>query len=191
MRKAFNFYQSYWEQIKLLNDKQKLEIFNAICKVQFLEVNIEDITFNNNILNIVWVGIKHSIDTSLKGFLSKQKALGNDIKAPLTKGGIEAPYQQVQGEEQEEVKGEEQCFVHSDFKECFNKWLTYKKEKKQTYKSEISIESAYNNLIKLSKNNKDVAVNIIEQSIANNWAGLFELKTKSNNFIKVKNDSDW
>lgn len=35
---------------------------------------------------------------------------------------------------------------------------------------------AYKKLIKLSDNNPKVATEIVEQSLANNWAGLFKLK---------------
>jgi hypothetical protein len=104
MRKAFNFYQSHWEQIKLLDDKQKLDLFNSICSVQFLEVNIEDIYFEDKITQLVWTGIKHSISTSITGFINKNKALNKEVIIPLAKGGIKAPTQQLKGEEQEEEK---------------------------------------------------------------------------------------
>lgn len=114
-RKAFNFYSSHWEQIKLLNKKQQLELLISICQVQFLEINIEDIEFKDNISTLVWTGIKHSIETSIKGFVSKQKGLGNIVDIPLSKPlgkGIQnpkqAPYQQGEEKGEEEEKEEEQ-----------------------------------------------------------------------------------
>ena len=104
-RKAFNFYQSHWEQIKLLNDTQKLELFNAICSVQFMEVNIDDIKFKDNISVLVWTGIKHSISTSISGFVNKNKSLNKDVAIPLSKGGNDTPKHtpclQLKGEEEE------------------------------------------------------------------------------------------
>jgi len=66
------------------------------------------------------------------------------------------------------------------FKQSCIKWLKYKKERKETYKSETSINSFFNKLVKLSNNNPTIAAEIIEQSIANNWAGIFEIKNKVN-----------
>lgn len=116
-RKAFNFYNSHWEQIKLLNKKQQLELVIAICKVQFFEINIEDIEFKDNISTLVWTGMKHSIETSMKGFVSKQKGLKKIVDIPLAKGlgkgngnPTQGPYQEEeeQGEEEEEEQEEEQ-----------------------------------------------------------------------------------
>ena len=102
MRKAFNFYRSYWEQMKLLNKEQKYKMFNAICEVQFLETNINDINFKDKTLNIVWTGVKHGIESSLNGYITKQKSLNKEVVLPLSKGGAEGVLQQ------EEEKGEEE-----------------------------------------------------------------------------------
>jgi len=58
-------------------------------------------------------------------------------------------------------------------------WIKYKKEQfKETYKSQITEQTAINNLIELSNNNDNTAKEIINQSIANLWKGLFELKQR-------------
>ena len=67
-------------------------------------------------------------------------------------------------------------YIKEDFLEIFNRWLQYKKDKKQTYKNEDSIEMAYKKLYKFADGNPKIATEIIEQSLANNWAGLFQLK---------------
>lgn len=54
-------------------------------------------------------------------------------------------------------------------------WLEYKKERRQSYRSDKSLECCYKNLIGLSGNSPEVAEKIIQQSIANNWSGLFKL----------------
>ena len=71
-------------------------------------------------------------------------------------------------------------YIDSDFLEIFNKWMQYKNDRKEKYKSELSEKSFYNSLIKLSNNNPIIAEQIIEQSISNNWAGIFELKITPN-----------
>lgn len=68
------------------------------------------------------------------------------------------------------------CFVDKEFSEVFFSWLDYKRERKEKYKTQRSIEQAYKRLYKLSEGSATTAKEIIEQSLANNWAGLFELK---------------
>ena len=58
----------------------------------------------------------------------------------------------------------------------WEEWLSYKKIIKKNYKTDISEKTAFNKLLETSKNNKDLAVKIINQSIENDWSGFFELK---------------
>jgi len=106
MRKGFNFYKSYYDQMKLMTDKQKSLLLTAMCEVQFLEKNINDIDFKDPLLQIVWQGVKHSIDTSLKGYISREKSLGRVVSVPLEGGSktICNPLGQVQGQEQVQVQ---------------------------------------------------------------------------------------
>ena len=63
-----------------------------------------------------------------------------------------------------------------EFKETFEVWLKYKRERGQTYKSETSLKTCYDKLIRLSNNNPQLAKQIIEDAIASNYAGFFEAK---------------
>lgn len=75
------------------------------------------------------------------------------------------------------LKGKESLdFVSDEFKPIFQKWLDYKKEKKQTYKGKLSLQQCYKQLLELSNNNVAIAEKVVNQSIANNWAGLFDLR---------------
>lgn len=67
-------------------------------------------------------------------------------------------------------------FISNEFLETFTLWLEYKKDRRENYKSEKSLKACYNKLVKLSKGNPAVASQIVDESIANNWAGFFELK---------------
>lgn len=66
-------------------------------------------------------------------------------------------------------------FVSDDFKEIFETWLRYKQEKRESYKSKKSLQACYKKLLTLSGNDPDTARNVVDQSMANNWSGLFEL----------------
>ena len=67
-------------------------------------------------------------------------------------------------------------FISNEFLETFTLWLEYKKDRRENYKSEKSLKACYNKLVKLSKDNPAIASQIINEAIANNWAGFFELK---------------
>ncbi len=169
MRKGFNFYNSYWEQIKLLDDKQKLQVFNAICEVQFLEKNIDDIIFKDKMLILVWTGIKHSIETSLNGYLSKQKALNKDIVTPLAKGLNMGGAQQVQEEEKEQVQlVEKKKNEYDDFLEQLSKACKYKTKVTKTkdgiklFKSILNKEKLFVDYIQHQLDKDNFAVRITD-----------------------------
>ena len=67
-------------------------------------------------------------------------------------------------------------FCLPSYVSVMEEWLEYKKKRKENYKTEASIRKCYQNLVNLSGNNSAIAQLIVDQSIANNWAGLFELK---------------
>ena len=66
--------------------------------------------------------------------------------------------------------------IEPPWREAMRTWLEYKRLRKESYKSEIGIRKCLTMLRNLSGNNLQTATAIIDQSIANNWAGLFELK---------------
>ena len=82
------------------------------------------------------------------------------------------------------VQKKEENFVEEDLKYAFNLWLCYKKERKEMYKNERSLKACYNQLVRLSGNVPEVARAIVEQSIAREWKGLFELKEKSSLYFE-------
>ena len=54
-------------------------------------------------------------------------------------------------------------------------WLDYKRSRGEKYKSPQSLAMFAKKLNELSKGDADIAQKIIEQSMANNWAGIFAL----------------
>ena len=65
------------------------------------------------------------------------------------------------------------------FNPIISQWLEYKSARRESYKTEQSIRAFAKKLKELSGDDVGVAQQIIDQSIANNWAGIFPLK-KSN-----------
>jgi hypothetical protein len=65
------------------------------------------------------------------------------------------------------------------------KWIDYKNSRKENYKSQASLNAFVKILTKYSENKFENAENIIEQSMANNWAGIFKPKPE---FKKFENE---
>lgn len=72
-------------------------------------------------------------------------------------------------------------FVADDFKPIVKRWLDYKASKGQTYKNADSLQTMYRKLLKCSGNNLQSAVEVIEDAMAKNYSGFFELKNSSTN----------
>lgn len=65
----------------------------------------------------------------------------------------------------------------SDVKEIVSDWLDYKKtEYRQSYKSEKSLQAFINRLNQLADGKVENMRAIIDQSMANKWQGIFQLK---------------
>ena len=71
-------------------------------------------------------------------------------------------------------------FVEPDFMEAFMLWVNHKRAMKKGYKTQQSLQICYKHLKHISGTPQN-ALQIIETSIANNWAGLFPLKNNHGN----------
>ena len=65
--------------------------------------------------------------------------------------------------------------MDENYKPIVEDWLKYKKERGESYKP-IGLKKMIENLVKMSENSPVLARAIVDRSITNNWAGLFELK---------------
>jgi len=87
-------------------------------------------------------------------------------------------------------------FEGERFAEVWATWKAYKKEEKRFgYKSRISEQEALSKLQKLSNDNEQRAVEIIQQSIANGWSGLFSLRdggsTRATRTVDAASTLEW
>lgn len=111
MRKAINFFRSYYEIAKELDDKNRLAFYDALLDKQF-ENKDHDLS---GMAKFAYLSQKHSIDTQIKGYFDKTKDENfNPIKGGSLppcqggiKGGSEPPYQQVQVKEKVQVQVKE------------------------------------------------------------------------------------
>lgn len=97
------------------------------------------------------------------------KKLNNKIKTPKPPKG------------ERDKTPKEPFIVGPAYEKAFKLWLEYKHQRGESYKSDISLKACYNKLVRLSGGDPEKALAIVEQSMANNWAGLFQLKDENGN----------
>lgn len=111
-RKAFNFLRSYYDVLEEINDdKDKLKYLLAILKKQFEGIEPE----LNGIPKLCYIGQKHSIDSSRKGWEDKVGYEPPTLTIGGSQGGYEDPTLTIppypQEQEKEQVEEEEQVKV--------------------------------------------------------------------------------
>jgi hypothetical protein len=75
----------------------------------------------------------------------------------------------------------EMPFTSENFIKYWGIWKDYKKKEYNfKFKSIASEQAALNKLVKLSQGYETTAIKIIEESLANNWKGFFQLKNENN-----------
>jgi hypothetical protein len=70
---------------------------------------------------------------------------------------------------------------YGNLSDIIQKWVDYKKSIKNSYKSQSSLDIVSKKLNELSGGDYQKAEAIVEQSIANQWQGLFELRQQPTN----------
>jgi hypothetical protein len=103
MRKAINFFRSYFEVAKELNDKDRLAFYDALLNKQFenIEPNLKGMA------NFAYISQKHSIDAQVKGYFDKTKDEQFSPNQPPSVGATQPPYLQEKGQEKEKEKVKE------------------------------------------------------------------------------------
>jgi hypothetical protein len=78
-------------------------------------------------------------------------------------------------------------FTSDAFSEVWMRWLKYRDEAKLKT-TPTSLKASLTKLVKLSNGVENVAIDIVEESIANGWKGFFPLKNQSNGKPKFTTD---
>ena len=98
MRKGFNFYRSYYDVAKELNDKDRLAFYDALMKRQFTGVETE----LTGMAKFAFLSQKHSIDQQIKGYIDKTKDPLLDPSVGGSQEGSVDPSVQEKEKEKEE-----------------------------------------------------------------------------------------
>jgi len=159
---------------------------NAVVNVFNLFEITDDLFFSIRLNEHLEKVNQIKISASERGKLSANKRKSTKIQQPVEQGveqSVEQPAQQSKGNER---KGNEIKIINTnnfsdEFLNDWNDWLEFKKTNfKFEYKTTKSQQIAFDSLYKLSNQNQNTAREIIHQSIANGYKGLFELKTNQN-----------
>ena len=71
----------------------------------------------------------------------------------------------------------------------FFRYLKYRKDMKKSYKSEQSLGVMYKRFVKWCNGDAEIAKQIVDNTIANGWTGLFEIKQKGGGRYVVNSDN--
>ena len=118
--------------------------------------------------------------------LDKKPTANRPLTEPKAKKSKEEEEQEVN---KNEIIIKEEVFL-TPIEIALNKFFAFRKEMKKPI-LESSKDALRDKLVKLSNNDNDTAIEIINQSIANGWQGLFELKTNNNGTTNTKQISKY
>lgn len=172
--------KSFMRKLKIdkMIEVDKLQGMNVVtlCKYDVYNgCNPEDISVDNSSIDLFNSELSdvatQQITQPVKIVADEQPTGNPNFKKEKKEEIIISPYSPPK--EYEKVNFD---FLDAELREYFFQWLDYKSSKGQMYKNRKSIELCYKRLITKSQGSFGVAVAIVEQSMANNWNGLFELK---------------
>ena len=204
MRNSFVFYGSWWEAIKNLPRDVQGDVLTAIIEYGLSGETTEQlkpiakamlamvkpqIDANNQRFENGKKGGRKKPETNQTGTGQEPNKNQNETKTEpkpnQTETYNENVYENVndiippnppKGRGKKKTEPKTPDFVSPEYVQAFTTWMEYKHERRESYKSDKSLRAAYSKLLQLSGNDPQKAASIVEQSMANNWAGLFELK---------------
>lgn len=168
----------------MILDNQRL----TSCLTYFENLNLfsrrenDGAIFSRKILRIVEISEKRQ-NAGIKGGNPLLKK--NSLTKRLTKNkpkGYPNTENEIENEIEIKIKNKEKNpeiifpFNSPQFNQIWAAWVKYRQEIKKPYKSILSIQGV---LKKLSEYPEEIAIKMIEQSIANQWQGIFEIKTNN------------
>ncbi len=80
-------------------------------------------------------------------------------------------------------------FQSPAFEEKWGEWIQYRKERKLAKYVPTGLTKTWANLYKISNGDAETACAIIDQSISQNWQGLFQLKSNEISRANITNNA--
>lgn len=140
-------------------------------KQDCLQTSLLDCTNRTNIIDI-----NTNTDSSTENNINNNSSSSTTSNTSITTEKEEKKIYKRKDEKKLDLS-----FVGIAYADAFNMWLEYKRQTHDAYKTQRGVELCYRKLLEYSNNNPNTFAKIIEQSIANNWKGLYELKDNNQN----------
>jgi uncharacterized protein YdaU (DUF1376 family) len=157
---------------------QEVKVRAVISEFELFQL-VDDEFFSLRLIKSLDKMNELKFNNSVKGKLSAEKRKLTAVQPQLNTGSTSV--QQRKGKERKGNEIKVKNTFSDFFLEKWNEWIDYKKTSFSfTYKTSSSMQIAFDNLVKLSDNHEQNAIDIINQSIANGWKGFFQLKTNQN-----------
>ena len=187
MRKAFNFYYSYYEVVNELPEKDRLPYLMAILQRQFEGIEPTEL---KGMAKFAYISQKFNIDTQVAGYETKTKTKLTPVQGGTvggTVGGAQGASVQEKGEGKEKgkEKGEQAEFSFKKSllelvknKNLVDDWLLVRKNKKAS-NTETALKGFLLEVEKSSKTLEDV----LNECVTNSWAGFKSEWLKNKNYV--------
>ena len=194
-RNSFCFYRSFYDAIKALPKKYQAQALDAVLAYGLDGVEPTDA---DGVIQAIFALIRPQIDANNKRYTNGKKGAEHGAKGGRSKQEQEqAPKPKPQPKPKTDAISKVlEEIPDSKAREVVVRWLDYKRSIGNTYRTAQGVRAMIEKLNDLSGGNVEVAGAIVEQSIANNWKGLFELKQQKKNgangfdFEKIARVSD-
>ena len=178
IRDSFCFYRSFYDAIKALPKKYQAQALDAVLAYGLDGVEPTD---TDGVILAIFALIRPQIDANNKRYTNGKKGAEHGAK-----GGRHKQEQTPKPKPKTKPKADAVSKVLDEIpdgkaREVVVRWLEYKRSIGNTYRTAQGVRAMIKQLNDLSGGNVEVAGAIVEQSIANNWKGLFELKQQKKN----------
>ena len=192
----FLFYEDWYEVIKEFTPDERLQVYDAIVRYAFEGVMPED-----KFVKVSTALMRSTIDRDNDKYVAKCERNRLNIRRRWENTNDTTEYKPIRPnttdtdndndndndnvndndkniDKKKTTKKEkfDLGFCDPAYVEAVKRWLEYKSARRETYKTQTSLEAFYKKLVKLSNGNPMIADAIIEESMANNWQGIFALR---------------
>lgn len=177
-RDSILFYRSFYDAVKALPKKHQLAAFESIIEYGLNGVEPD----GDGVISAIFALIKPQVDANNRRFINGSKGAEHGVKGGRPRKEQEQGQKPKQSKQTKPKQGVSLEFIKDEnFRKVVSVWLDYKKSIGSSYKTQASTEAMARKLWSMANGNIQAAMAIVDQSIANNWKGLFELKEKQNN----------
>jgi len=178
MRDTAIIYRSFFEAIRELPKESQAEIWEAVCEYAFNFNEVELSGLAKSIFTLIKPQLEANIKRYQNGLVPKNKGKISETEAKDKRNGSETESNKNKNKNKKEKENIDfSPFI--DFPEYWERWKAFRKKiHKADYFDEGTEKRAFNDLLRASNNSQVDAIQIIENSIQNNWKGFFPLKNK-------------